>query len=97
MWDQIAVCGHSDTQVVEYIDFLSEAQLYPVTTKNGHYVTPRAPGWGLEFMPEFLAAHTYPSGAVWVLQSLPPPLLGILQPTPITVLSQRFRNPPTSM
>jgi len=65
MWDQIAVAGHSDTQLVEYIDFLSESQIHPIATKDGHYVTPTVPGWGLEFDEKFLADHTYPSGSVW--------------------------------
>ena len=65
MWDQIAVSGHSDTQLVEYIDFLQEAVEHPVRMKNGHYLAPTAPGWGLEFHAEFLADHSYPDGKVW--------------------------------
>lgn len=65
MWDQIAVSGHSQTQLVEYIDFLQDAVLEPVEVKQGCYVTPTALGWGLEFKPEFLADHSYPEGAVW--------------------------------
>lgn len=65
MWDQIAVSGHSETQVVEYIDFLQEAVEHPVEMKDGHYVTPKAPGWGLEFHESFLADHTFPTGKVW--------------------------------
>lgn len=65
MWDQVAVAGHSNTQLVEYIDFLGEAQLYPVKTINGHYATPTQPGWGLEFNQQFLIDHTYPTGKMW--------------------------------
>jgi L-fuconate dehydratase len=65
MWDQIAVAGHSDTQLIEYIDFLQEAVEHPVQVKEGSYVTPTAPGWGLEFLPEFLEKHTFPGGEVW--------------------------------
>ena len=65
MWDQIAVSGHSDTQLVEYIDFLQDSVEHPVRTKSGHYVTPVAPGWGLEFNADFLADHTFPSGKIW--------------------------------
>lgn len=65
MWDQIAVSGHSETQLVEYIDFLQEAVKEPVRMKDGHYLTPRALGWGLEFQEEFLADHTYPTGKMW--------------------------------
>ncbi|MDC0326279.1 mandelate racemase/muconate lactonizing enzyme domain-containing protein, partial [bacterium] len=65
MWDQIAVAGHSNTQLVEYIDFLQDSVEHPVETKAGHYVTPKALGWGLEFLPEFLEQHRFPDGQVW--------------------------------
>lgn len=65
MWDQIAVSGHSDTQLVEFIDFLQHAVRHPVFTQSGHYVTPTAPGWGLDFLPEFIDQHRYPDGPVW--------------------------------
>lgn len=65
MWDQIAVSGHSETQLVEYIDFLQDAVEHPVATKDGHYVTPSALGWGLEFRPSFLERHRFPDGEAW--------------------------------
>ncbi len=65
MWDQIAVSGHSDTQLVEYIDFLQEAVEHPVEVQDGCYVTPKAAGWGLEFLPSFIDKHTFPTGEVW--------------------------------
>lgn len=65
MWDQIAVAGHSGTQLVEYIDFLQEAVAHPVQVHQGHYVAPAAPGWGLDFLPEFLDQHRFPDGSVW--------------------------------
>ena len=66
MWDQIAVSGHSNTQLVEYIDFLQNAVEHPVKVRNGGYVAPVAPGWGLEFRPEFIAQHRFPDGDVWI-------------------------------
>jgi L-fuconate dehydratase len=65
MWDQIAVSGHSDTQLVEYIDFLQEAVADPVQVQDGCYATPTAPGWGLEFLPGFIERHQFPNGEVW--------------------------------
>ena len=65
MWDQVAVSGHSNTQLVEYIDFLQEAVRHPVRVKLGRYMTPAAPGWGLEFHSEFLERHQFPDGEVW--------------------------------
>jgi L-fuconate dehydratase len=65
MWDQIAVSGHGDTQLVEYIDFLQQAVRHPVETKDGRYVTPAAPGWGLDFLPGFIDEHCFPDGPIW--------------------------------
>ncbi len=76
MWDQIAVAGHSETQLIEYIDFLQEAVEHPVQVRDGCYVAPTAPGWGLEFLPEFIEQHRYPDGDVW--KSRPPEKKGTL-------------------
>ncbi|MGB0599482.1 MAG: enolase C-terminal domain-like protein [Rubripirellula sp.] len=65
MWDQIAVAGHSETQLIEYIDFLQTAVQHPVSIKEGSYVAPTAHGWGLEFLPEFVQRHQFPNGEVW--------------------------------
>ena len=65
MWDQIAVSGHSDTQLVEYIDFLQESVDRPVCVQDGRYVAPTVPGWGLEFKPEFIEQHRFPDGNAW--------------------------------
>ncbi len=65
MWDQIAVSGHSSTQLIEYIDFLQDDVEYPVAVRDGCYVAPTAPGWGLEFRPAFIESHRYPDGEVW--------------------------------
>jgi L-fuconate dehydratase len=65
IWDQIAVAGHSNTQLVEYIDFLQEAVEQPVRTSDGCYVAPAAPGWGLEFHSDFIDQHRFPGGDVW--------------------------------
>ncbi len=66
LWDQICVAAHSETQVVEYLNFLqTEVFLHPIQVRQGGYVTPTPPGWGLEMYPDFIAAHTYPTGSVW--------------------------------
>jgi len=66
MWDQIKVASHSDTQVVEYIEFLQEGVfLNPIQVKDGHYVAPESWGWGLEMHQDFFNKHLYPQGAVW--------------------------------
>jgi L-fuconate dehydratase len=67
-WDQISAAGHSDTQLVEYIDFLQDAVKHPVQVRRGRYVPPTAPGWGIEFLPGFIEQHRYPDGPVWKLR-----------------------------
>jgi L-fuconate dehydratase len=75
MWDQIAVSGHSHTQLVEYIDFLQDSVKHPVATRDGHYLTPRANGWGIEFDEMFIDEHTYPTGKIW--KNRPPQRCGV--------------------
>ena len=66
LWDQICVSGHSDTQFVEYLNFLQdEVFLHPIQTAGGAYVAPDRPGWGLEMKPDFVERHRYPTGEVW--------------------------------
>ncbi len=66
MWDQISVAAHSDTQVVEYLNFLQEdVFIEPIQVNEGSYVPPTAPGWGLEMYPEFVEKHVYPTGSIW--------------------------------
>jgi L-fuconate dehydratase len=69
MWDQIAVAGQSETQLVEYIDFLQDSVEHPVEVSDGHYRAPSAVGWGLEFKSDFLDRHKFPNGEVWVSRS----------------------------
>ncbi len=64
-WDQIAVSRERENRVVEWIDFLGEAMVHPVQVREGHYVLPDAPGWGIELRPEFVAEYEFPSGPVW--------------------------------
>ena len=66
MWDQIKVASHSDTQVVEYLNFLQdEVFINPIKISDGRYVAPSAPGWGLEMQNEFFTSHIYPTGSIW--------------------------------
>lgn len=75
MWDQIAVSGHSNTQLVEYIDFLQDSVKHPVKTRDGYYVPSSDSGWGIEFHEEFVADHTFPSGRLW--KNRPPERCGV--------------------
>lgn len=66
IWDQVCVAAHSETQVVEYLNFLQEEVfLHPIQVRDGAYVVPTVPGWGLEMHPDFVEKHIYPTGSVW--------------------------------
>lgn len=66
-WDQICVAAHSNTQVVEYVDFLQEdVFIDPVVIDKGGYAPPASAGWGLEMKTDFMGKHIYPTGSVWV-------------------------------
>ena len=66
LWDQITVSAHSDGQVVEYLNFLQDGVfLHPIEVAHGAYATPTRPGWSLEMHPDFVAEHSYPTGAIW--------------------------------
>lgn len=66
LWDQICVAAHSDTQVVEYLNFLQDdVFLNPIQVSDGAYVAPSTSGWGLEMYPDFVEKHIYPTGLVW--------------------------------
>jgi hypothetical protein len=60
IWDQIKVASHSNDQLVEYAEFLQdEVFINPIQVKDGSYVTPKSPGWGLEMHEDFLSAHIH--------------------------------------
>lgn len=66
MWDQICVAAHSDTQVVEYLNFLQDGVFVePIQVRDGAYIAPTVPGQGLEMHSDFVEKHTYPTGEVW--------------------------------
>ena len=39
--------------------------MHPVAMKNGRYMPPVAPGYGVTMKEESLDAHAFPNGAVW--------------------------------
>ena len=47
IWDQICVAAHSETQVVEYLNFLQEdVFLHPIQVREGAYVYADSPRLG---------------------------------------------------
>ncbi len=68
IFDQIRVGGRREDQICEWIDFLHgpEVMVNPVQIANGRYVVPEVPGFSWDMVPEFVEAHTFPTGSVWV-------------------------------
>jgi L-fuconate dehydratase len=64
-FDFVAVGASFDDVVVEFVDHLHEHFVDPCEVRNGRYVTPLAPGYSSEILPESLAAYAFPGGAVW--------------------------------
>ncbi len=53
----------SEGRWLEYLEFLQDGVfLSPLRVRNGHYVLPSAPGWGIEMESEFVARYRYPEG-----------------------------------
>ena len=53
----------SEGRWLEYLEFLQAGVVqHPLQVRNGHYVLPAAPGWGLEMEDEFVARYRYPDG-----------------------------------
>lgn len=53
----------SEGRWLEYLEFLQAGVfLHPLEVRNGRYVLPSAPGWGLEMEDEFVARYRYPEG-----------------------------------
>jgi L-fuconate dehydratase len=50
MFDYVAVSGTTEDRFIEFVDHLHEHFVTPVIIKDGHYVTPTAPGAGTEML-----------------------------------------------
>jgi L-fuconate dehydratase len=59
MFDYVAVSGSMDNRVIEYVDHLHEHFVDPVVVRDGHYVTPTAPGFSSAMRPETLVTYAY--------------------------------------
>ncbi|MEV5201482.1 L-fuconate dehydratase [Streptomyces sp. NPDC053720] len=65
MFDYVAVSGSWDNRVIEYVDHLHEHFADPTVIESGRYTAPGSPGFSARMLPESIAAHRYPQGAVW--------------------------------
>ena len=53
----------SEGRLLEYLEFLQQGVFHhPLQIRDGRYVLPSAPGWGLEMEDEFVARYQYPDG-----------------------------------
>jgi L-fuconate dehydratase len=65
MVDYLRISGSMDDRLIEYVDHLHEHFVNPVVMQRGRYMPPTAPGYSATMHASSIAAHTFPSGAVW--------------------------------
>jgi L-fuconate dehydratase len=65
MFDAVAVSGHHEGRVVEFVDHLHEHFVIPTVVKNAHYLAPLKAGAGAEIKMESITHYSYPNGAAW--------------------------------
>ncbi len=63
--DYICVSGNLTDRAIEFADHLHEHFLHPVIVRNGRYVPPTAPGFGIEMYPASLDEFEFPHGGAW--------------------------------
>jgi len=68
MFDAVAVTGHHERRVVEFVDHLHEHFLTPVSIKDGFYTAPLLPGGGGEMFDSSIQEFLYPHGEYWSVQ-----------------------------
>ena len=64
-FDYIAVSGSQHDRVIEWVDHLHEHFREPAIVRRGRYLSPLAPGYGVEMLPESLDEYEYPHGPAW--------------------------------
>jgi len=63
--DYIRISASLEDRVAEYVDHLHEHFENPARVRDGRYLVPTSPGYGVTMKPASIAAHTYPGGSVW--------------------------------
>lgn len=66
MFDAVAVTGHHENRIVEYVDHLHEHFLEPAKVVAGAYQAPALPGSGAHMVNESIQKYTYPVGSYWI-------------------------------
>ncbi len=64
-FDVVAVTGHHDARVIEYMDHLHEHMTNPVTLVNGSYMPPTHPGGDGQMKESSIEEFGFPTGSYW--------------------------------
>jgi L-fuconate dehydratase len=65
MFDYICVSGSLEDRFIEYVDHLSEHFVNPARVRDGRYLPPFRPGYGIELKSESLKTYGFPEGPAW--------------------------------
>ncbi len=65
MIDYTRISASIGDRVLEYADHLHEHFEEPCIVRDGRYIAPQAPGFGVKMKASSVAAHTFPTGPVW--------------------------------
>jgi L-fuconate dehydratase len=65
MFDAVAVTGHHEGRVVEFVDHLHEHFVIPTVVKSAHYLAPLEAGAGAEIKIDSIREYSYPDGSAW--------------------------------
>jgi L-fuconate dehydratase len=65
IFDYICVSGSLEGRLIEYAAHLHEHFVNPVVVREGGYVLPDQPGFGVELRPESVVGYRFPDGPAW--------------------------------
>lgn len=65
MFDAVAVTGHHEGRVVEFVDHLHEHFVIPTVVRSAHYQAPLEAGAGAEIKINSIREYSYPDGLAW--------------------------------
>jgi L-fuconate dehydratase len=65
MFDFVRVSGSWENRWTEYVDHLHEHFVDPVRIKQGRYIAPSQPGFGVQLRKDSIAKYRYPDGPAW--------------------------------
>jgi L-fuconate dehydratase len=69
MFDYLRVSGRNDDRMIEYAGHLHEHFVTELQVRDGHYIAPTDPGFGLEMKADSVRDYVFPGGAVWAARA----------------------------